>query len=66
MPEIPRDIDAQPVERPKIDPAKDSMGARAVEGFADTVEQTAFYGAHQMAILQGAQDRVDASHLEAK
>jgi len=66
MPEIPRDIDAQPVERPKIDPAKASMGARAVEGFADTVEQTAFYGAHQMAILQGAQDRVDASHLEAK
>jgi hypothetical protein len=66
MPEIPREISAEPVSQPKMAPGEASQGMGAVAAFGEQMEQSAFYGARQELVLQGAQDRVDASHLESK
>jgi hypothetical protein len=66
VPEIPRSIDATPVDRPKMAPGEASQGEASVAALGAQMEQTAFYGAHVEEILQNAQDRVDASHLDAK
>ena len=64
--EIPREISAAEVDRPKMAPGEAASGETAVAAFGAEMEQTSFYGARQELVLQGAQDRVDASALEAK
>ena len=64
--EIPREISAAEVDRPKMAPGEAASGETAVAAFGAEMEQTSFYGARQELVLQGAQDRVDASYAEAK
>jgi hypothetical protein len=66
MLEIPREVSAAEVDRPKMAPGEAASGEASVAAFGAEMEQTSFYGARQELVLQGAQDRVDASAVKSQ